>query len=97
MTGFTPCVNISATYSPGGAEWFPYGHQISLRDAIRQIADMDLEEVHQDGMILATGDSDTEAEEWVCWTFYLPAGMPTKMVWRFARLIGWCKATFSRD
>ena len=97
MTGFTPSVSVSAAYSPGGGEWFPYGCRITLRDCIRMIADMDLEEVHQDGMILATGDSDSNEEEWVVWTFWLPEGMRADAVRRFARKIGWCKATFSRD
>ena len=97
MCGFTKCVSVSAMYSPGGGEWFPYGHQISLKQAIKQLVDLELEEVHADGMILASGPSDSEDEEWVVWTFFLPEGLPAEWVGRFARTIGWCKPTFSRD
>ena len=97
MCGFSKCVSVSATYSPGGGEWFPYGHRISPKQAIKQLADLELEEVHANGMILASGPSDSEEEEWVCWTFWLPEEMPTEMVGRFAHIIGWCKPTFSRD
>ena len=97
MTGFSKCVSVQATYSPGGGEWFPYGCKITLRDCIRQLADLDLEEIHQNGMILAFGPSDSEEEEWVCWTFFLPPAMPAEMVERFAGIIGWCRPAFSRD
>ena len=95
MNGFEKCVSVSATYSPGGGEWFPYGCKISLRQAIKQIGELELEEVHADGMILASGESDSEEEEWVVWTFFLPPAA-TEWVGRFAQIIGWCKP-FSRD
>ena len=93
MSGFEKCVSVSATYIPGGGEWFPYGCKISLRQAIKQLADLELEEVHVGGMILASGPSDSDSEEWVVWAFWIPPNL----VGRFAQIIGWTKATFSPD
>lgn len=95
MTGFAKNVWVNASYS-GGADLFPYGHKVSLRDAVKALRgedrwSLEVDHVTADGQVFAYGtDPDWTPEDGeddsMVWVFYLPEG---SCVQRIAEALGW--------
>jgi hypothetical protein len=89
---FEKCISVQAS-TPGGALHFPYGYQVSPRDMLGMLGELDLEHVAEYGegaVIYATAPNEDclteEDDPYVIWEFYLPEDLTTE---KWLNHIGW--------
>lgn len=86
MEAFSKCIFVQANEEEG-ADWFPYGHQISPKSLLKQLHDLDIDHVAhigEYGIIHAYGENDEG--ETVYWSFCIPPWMKTE---KWIHAIGW--------